>query len=77
VRQKDKETLAMQGTVPEMAKAPTPGNQAFWANKCTALQAEYQALRGQIPDGDTQYRKLFKVLCEIEDTASFTPGTVG
>jgi hypothetical protein len=60
-----------------MAKASTPGYQAFWANKCAALQAKYQAQECQIPDGDVQYRQLFIVLCEIEDTASFTPGTVG
>jgi hypothetical protein len=60
-----------------MGTAPTPGFQAFWANKCTALQAEYQALRGQIPDGGAQYKQLFKLLCDIEDTASFAPGKIG
>jgi hypothetical protein len=60
-----------------MAKASTLGYQAFWANKRAALQAVYQAQKDQNPDGDAQYRQTLKVLCEIEDTASFTPGTVG
>jgi hypothetical protein len=60
-----------------MAKAPTPGYQAFWSEKRTALQTEYQNLKCQIPDVDAQYRQLIKVLCDIEDVSSFTPGTVG
>jgi hypothetical protein len=60
-----------------MAKAPTPGYQAFWATKRAILQSDYHAVKGQIPDGDAQYRQLFKVLCTIEDTASCTPAKVG
>jgi hypothetical protein len=77
LRQKDKETLALQRAASTMAKAPTPGYQAFWAKKCTALQSDYHAVKGQIPDGDAQYRQLFKVLCTIEDTARFTPAKLG
>jgi hypothetical protein len=77
LRQKDKETLALQGTASAMAKAPTPGYQAFWEKKCTALQSDYHAAKGQIPDGDAQYRQLLEVLCTIEDTASFTPAKIG
>jgi hypothetical protein len=73
-----REQAASLRIAPEkMAKAPTQGYQAFWVNKCAALQSEYHALKGQIPDGDAQYRQLFKVLCEIEDMTSFAPGTVG
>jgi hypothetical protein len=60
-----------------MAKAPTPGYQAFWSTKRAILQSDYHAVKGQIPDRDAQYRQLFKVLCTIEDTASFTPAKVG
>jgi hypothetical protein len=57
----------------KMVKAPTPGYQAFWVNKCAALQAEYHALKGQIPDGDAQYRELFKVLLQSERALNGPP----
>jgi hypothetical protein len=41
------------------------------------LQSEYPAFIEKYPDTDTQYRQLFKVLCTIEDVASYTPTTVG
>jgi hypothetical protein len=60
-----------------MAAAPVPGYQAFWAEKRASLQAEYKNLIGNYPDADTQYRQPFKVLCNIEDVAGYTPAVVG
>jgi hypothetical protein len=54
-----------------MAAAPVPGYQAFWAEKRASLQAEYKTLIGY-----TRYRQLFKVLCNIEDVAGYTPAVV-
>jgi hypothetical protein len=54
-----------------------PGYQAFWAGKRSSLPAEYQTLMVKHPDADAQYRQLFKVLCDIEDVAGYTPAEVG
>jgi hypothetical protein len=32
---------------------------------------------GNYPDADTQYRQLFRVLCDIEDVAGYTPAVFG
>jgi hypothetical protein len=63
--------------VPEMAAVPLPGYQAFWTDKRASLQAEYKTLKENYPEADTQYRQLFKVLCDIEVVASYTPAVVG
>jgi hypothetical protein len=55
-----------------MAAVPVAGYQAFWADNRSSLQAEYKTLMGNYPDADTQYRQLFKVLCDIEDVAGYT-----
>jgi hypothetical protein len=60
-----------------MAAAPVPGYQAFWAAKCASLQAEYKTLIENYPDADTQYWQLFKVLCNVEEVASYTPAVIG
>jgi hypothetical protein len=60
-----------------MAEDPVPGHQAFWAMKRASLQTEYPAFVQKYPDADTQYRKLLKVLCTIEDVAGSTPTAVG
>jgi hypothetical protein len=60
-----------------MAEVPVPGYQAFWAKKRASLQSEYPAFIEKYPDADTQYRKLLKVLCTIEDVAGCTPTAVG
>jgi hypothetical protein len=60
-----------------MAVAPVPGYQAFWAEKRASLQVEYKTLIGNYLDADTQYRQLFKMLCNIEDVAGYTPAVVG
>jgi hypothetical protein len=60
-----------------MAAVPVPAYQAFWTDKRASLQAEYKTLKGNYPEADTQYRQLLKVLCNIEDVASYTPAVVG
>jgi hypothetical protein len=60
-----------------MAEDPVPGHQAFWAMKRASLQSEYPAFIEKYPYADTQYRKLLKVLCTIEDVAGCTPTAVG
>jgi hypothetical protein len=59
-----------------MAGVPVPGYQAFWAKNRATLQAEYKEIKKQYPDAETQYRRLFDILCDIEDVASFTPAAV-
>jgi hypothetical protein len=60
-----------------MADIPVPGYQAFWIDKCKALKTEYKRLLNQSPDADAQLKQLFKVLCDIEDVAGYTPASVG
>jgi hypothetical protein len=60
-----------------MADVPVPGYQAFWADKQASLQSEYEVLRRQYPDADTQHRLLFQILCAIEDVAGYTHAAVG
>jgi hypothetical protein len=59
-----------------MADVSVPGYQAFWAYKRASLKSEYQVLIKQYPDADTQHRQLFKLLCDIEDVAGYTPAGV-
>jgi hypothetical protein len=60
-----------------MADIPVPGYQAFWIGKRKTLNAESKRLLSQSPDADTQLKRLFKVLCDIEDVAGYTPAAVG
>jgi hypothetical protein len=60
-----------------MAGVPVPENQAFWAENRASLQDQYKEIKEQYPDAETQYRRLFDILCDIEDVASFTPAAVG
>jgi hypothetical protein len=60
-----------------MADIPVPGYQAFWIDKCKALNSEYKRLLSQSPDADAQLKQLFKVLCDIEDVAGYTPASEG
>jgi hypothetical protein len=60
-----------------MAGAPVPGYQEFWAERRTSLQSEYQIFIKQYPDAETQYRLLYKTICNIEDVAGCTPAAVG
>jgi hypothetical protein len=59
-----------------MDAAPLPGYQAFSTEKRVSLQAEYETLIENYPDADTQYRQLFKVLCNIEEVTVYTPAVV-
>jgi hypothetical protein len=60
-----------------MADVPVPGYQAFWTEKRVTLKSEYRQLLGQFPDADAQLKQLFKVVCDIEDVAGYTPASVG
>jgi hypothetical protein len=60
-----------------MADIPVPGYQAFWLDKRKALKTEHKRLLSQSPDADAQLKQLFKVLCDIEDVAGYTPASVG
>jgi hypothetical protein len=64
-------------SMPKMADIPVPGCQAFWTDTCNKLKLEYQQLIGQFPDTDTQLKQLFKVICDIEEMARYTPALVG
>jgi hypothetical protein len=41
------------------------------------LKSEYRQLLGQFPDAEAQLKQLFKVVCDIEDVAGYTPASVG
>jgi hypothetical protein len=54
-----------------------PGYQTFWAERRASLQSEYQVLIKQYPNADTQYRLLYKIICNIEDVAGCARTEVG
>jgi hypothetical protein len=56
-----------------MADNLVPGYQAFWMDTCNRLKSKYQQLIGQFPDA--QLKKLFKVICDIEEMARYTPAS--
>jgi hypothetical protein len=60
-----------------MADVPVPGYQKFWTDKRTSLKAHYQLLVAKHPDAEVQLKQLFKILCDIEDVAGYTPVSVG
>jgi hypothetical protein len=60
-----------------MAGVPIPAFQQFWTDKRTSLKTEYSKIIGTHPDATAPTRQLFKVLCDIEDLANFTPSSVG
>jgi hypothetical protein len=60
-----------------MADIPVTGYQAFWTNKRKSFKAESGKLVDQHPEAEPQLRQLFKVLCDIEYVAGFTPASVG
>jgi hypothetical protein len=43
---------------------PRTGVPGILTDKRASLQAEYKTLKGNYPEADTQYRQLFKVLCD-------------
>jgi hypothetical protein len=60
-----------------MADVPVPGYQAFWTYKRKTLKSEFQKLVGQNSDAEARRTQLFRVLCDIEDVAGYTPASVG
>jgi hypothetical protein len=62
-----------------MADIPVPGYEAFWIDKRKALKTEYKRLLNKSSDAEAQLKQLhaFKVLCDIEDVAGYTPASVG
>jgi hypothetical protein len=60
-----------------MADIPVPGYQSFWTGKRKTFKSEYRNLLEQFPDADELLKQLFKVLCDIEDVAGYTPASVG
>jgi hypothetical protein len=59
-----------------MAAVPVPRYQAYWAYKRRTLKSEYQQLVAQFSDADVQLKQLFKLLCDIQDVAGYTPASV-
>jgi hypothetical protein len=53
-----------------------PGYQAFWTIKRKRLKVEYQKLVGQHAEADSPLKQLFRVLCDMEDMAGYTPAAV-
>jgi hypothetical protein len=66
-----------KGLLSKISDIPVPGYQAFWTNARKTFNAEFQRLVGQHPDAEEQLRQLFKVLCDFEDVAWYTPVSVG
>jgi hypothetical protein len=60
-----------------MADVPVPAYQEFWAEKRSALQAEYKSIVNTHPDAAPCLQQLYKVLSDIEALAGCTPATVG
>jgi hypothetical protein len=46
-------------------------------DKRKALKSEHKRLLSQSPDAKAQFKQLFRVLCDIEDVAGYTPASVG
>jgi hypothetical protein len=60
-----------------MAGVPVPAYQQFWTEKRSTLKTAYSEIVDKHPDAAASMNQLYKVLCEIEDLASFTPAPVG
>jgi hypothetical protein len=54
-----------------------PGYPKFWTDKRSSLKADYQLLVAKHPNAEVQLKHLFKILCNIEDVAGYTPASVG
>jgi hypothetical protein len=55
-----------------MAGVPVPAYQPFRTDKRSSLKTEYKAIINTHPDAAPSMQQLFKVLCGIEDLASYT-----
>jgi hypothetical protein len=74
----NKSGCTLERTVkPKMADIPVSVYQAFWMDTYRKLKSEYQQLIGQFPDANAQLKQLFKVICDIEEMARYTPASVG
>jgi hypothetical protein len=51
--------------------------QQFWIDKRSSLKTESSKLIDIHPDAAARMKQLFKVLCQIEDLATYTPSSVG
>jgi hypothetical protein len=60
-----------------MAGVPVPAYQQFWTEKRSSQKIEYSKIIGANLDEAAPMQQLFKVLCEIEDLANYTPSSVG
>jgi hypothetical protein len=56
-------------------RARNGGGPGAWV-QCV-LDRETCLLTGRIQGADQQYRRLFKIICDIEDVASYTPAAIG
>jgi hypothetical protein len=46
-------------------------------DKRSSLKTEYKDIVSKNPDAEASLKQLFKVLCDLEDLASYTPLSVG
>jgi hypothetical protein len=60
-----------------MADIPVPGYQTFLKTARESIRSEFERLVGLHPDAEEQLRQLYKILCDIEDVAGYTPASVG
>jgi hypothetical protein len=60
-----------------MADNLVPGYKKFWMGKRTSLSADYQLIVTKHPDAEVQLKRLFKIICDIEDVAGYTATSVG
>jgi hypothetical protein len=69
--------VRLQFAIPKRAGVPVPTYQQFWADKRSAIKTKYRDIVSTHSDAAASMHQLFKVLCDIEDFASFTPSSVG
>jgi hypothetical protein len=62
--------------VSKTADVLVPGCKKIFAVKVKSLKAEYQLLLTKHHDAEAQLKELFKILCDIEDVAGYTPASV-
>jgi hypothetical protein len=60
-----------------MADVPVPAYQELWTDKWSSLTNEYKDITNKYPCAAPSINQLLKVLCDIENLASYTPVSVG
>jgi hypothetical protein len=60
-----------------MAGVPVPTYRQFCTDKQSSLTSEYKTIIVTYSDAASSMQQLFKMLCDIEDLASYTPASVG